>query len=93
MPVSTVSNSVPSSITTLQGALLACVQGFTDALASLERILLTPIPWSYAAHIYEVAWLYCIILVRRFAASVSIEKRLIVLLYSLSNCTKLSDGS
>jgi hypothetical protein len=29
----------------------------------LERILLTPIPWSYAAHIYEVAWLYCIILV------------------------------
>ncbi|KAJ9120173.1 hypothetical protein QFC22_003072 [Naganishia vaughanmartiniae] len=45
------------------GALLACVQSFTDALASLERILLTPIPWSYAAHIYEVAWLYCIILV------------------------------
>lgn len=59
------------SLQALSGALLACVQQFTDALASLERILLTPIPWSYAAHIYEVAWLYCIILVSRRLERVS----------------------
>lgn len=34
----------------------------TDILASMERILLTPIPISYAAFIQEVAWVYCLLL-------------------------------
>lgn len=33
-----------------------------DALAALERILTTPIPWSYNAHIYEMSWIYCLAL-------------------------------
>jgi hypothetical protein len=33
-----------------------------DALASLERILTTPIPWSFNAHIWEVSWIYCLAL-------------------------------
>ncbi|GMK56835.1 hypothetical protein CspeluHIS016_0306750 [Cutaneotrichosporon spelunceum] len=33
-----------------------------EALAALERILTTPIPWSYNAHIYEMSWIYCLAL-------------------------------
>lgn len=43
-------------------ALLAAVQSMSDALISLERILTTPIPWSYNAHIWEVTWVYCLLL-------------------------------
>lgn len=38
------------------------LQQLNDALASLERILTTPIPFSYAAHIWEVTWIYVLIL-------------------------------
>lgn len=43
-------------------ALLLPLTQFGDALSSLERILTTPIPWSYNAHIWEVAWIYVLIL-------------------------------
>lgn len=33
-----------------------------DSLTSLERILTTPIPWSFNAHIWEVSWIYCLAL-------------------------------
>lgn len=42
--------------------LLNVVQSFGDALTDLERILTTPIPFSYDAHIVEVMWVYCIFL-------------------------------
>ncbi|KAL7413513.1 Bestrophin, RFP-TM, chloride channel-domain-containing protein [Mrakia frigida] len=44
-----------------KNSLLASVQMMTDSLTSLERILTTPIPFSYAAHIWSVAWVYCIL--------------------------------
>jgi putative membrane protein len=31
-------------------------------LVGLERILTTPIPWSYSAHIWEVTYVYCLTL-------------------------------
>ena len=34
----------------------------SDALANLERIVTTPIPWSYDAHIWTVSWIYCLAL-------------------------------
>ena len=42
--------------------LLQTLSSMSDALASLERILTTPIPWSYNAHIWEVTYLYCLLL-------------------------------
>ena len=42
--------------------MLLPLQQLNDALASLERILTTPIPFSYAAHIWEVTWIYVLIL-------------------------------
>ena len=35
-------------------ALLQAINMFSDSLSSLERILTTPIPWSYNAHIWEI---------------------------------------
>ncbi|EIW72158.1 hypothetical protein TREMEDRAFT_24583 [Tremella mesenterica DSM 1558] len=43
-------------------ALIAALAQMTDALSTLERILTTPIPWSYNAHIWEVSWMYCLFL-------------------------------
>lgn len=43
-------------------SLLACIQQMSEALVGLERILTTPIPWSYNAHIWEVTWVYCLLL-------------------------------
>lgn len=48
-------------IQTIAG-LMRCTEAFTDALTTLERILTTPIPWSYNAHIWTVSWAYCIFL-------------------------------
>lgn len=42
--------------------LLLTVSNLNDALSSLERILTTPIPWSYNAHIWEVTYIYCLLL-------------------------------
>jgi predicted membrane chloride channel (bestrophin family) len=36
-------------------ALLLAVQQMGEALSALERILTTPIPWSYNAHIWAVS--------------------------------------
>ncbi len=44
-------------------ALIACINAFTDILGSLERILTSPLPFSYSAHIWVVAWIYCLLLV------------------------------
>lgn len=36
-------------------ALLLALQQMGEALSALERILTTPIPWSYNAHIWAVS--------------------------------------
>ncbi|KAK8853395.1 hypothetical protein IAR55_004101 [Kwoniella newhampshirensis] len=43
-------------------SLIAALLSMSEALSSLERILTTPIPWSYNAHIWEVTWIYCLVL-------------------------------
>ncbi|WVF67305.1 hypothetical protein IAT40_002056 [Kwoniella sp. CBS 6097] len=43
-------------------ALIAALLSMSEALSNLERILTTPIPWSYNAHIWEVTWIYCLVL-------------------------------
>lgn len=42
--------------------LLAAIASMNDSLVNLERILTTPIPWSYNAHIWQVSWIYCMAL-------------------------------
>jgi len=54
-------------------SMLAGINVFTDTLAHLERILTTPIPFSYQAHIYEVSWLYCLLLVSMACLEPSIK--------------------
>lgn len=44
------------------GALVKSLEIMGEALASLERILTTPIPWSYNAHIKTVTYIYCLLL-------------------------------
>lgn len=39
-----------------------CLNQLNEALATLERILTTPIPWSFNAHIWEISWIYCLAL-------------------------------
>ncbi|WWC72218.1 uncharacterized protein I206_106180 [Kwoniella pini CBS 10737] len=34
----------------------------SESLSNLERILTTPIPFTYSAHIWEVTWIYCLVL-------------------------------
>ena len=43
-------------------ALLGVVANMVDSLSHLERILTTPIPWSYSAHIWEISVMYCFLL-------------------------------
>ncbi|WVW86382.1 hypothetical protein I302_108428 [Kwoniella bestiolae CBS 10118] len=43
-------------------ALLAAQLSMSEALSNLERILTTPIPFSYLCHIWEVTWIYCLVL-------------------------------
>lgn len=50
-----------TDVPTINNLLLPITQ-MNDALAALERILTTPIPWSYNAHIYEMSWIYCLAL-------------------------------
>ncbi|EIN06573.1 UPF0187-domain-containing protein [Punctularia strigosozonata HHB-11173 SS5] len=42
--------------------LLNCLTQLVDALTGLERILTTPIPFSYSAHLWSVTWIYCFFL-------------------------------
>lgn len=37
-----------------------------DCLTNLERVLTTPIPFSYSAHLWFVTTIYCMALVRKF---------------------------
>ncbi|KXN89029.1 hypothetical protein AN958_06380 [Leucoagaricus sp. SymC.cos] len=48
----------PPTITNLTAALNMLV----DSLTGLERILTTPIPFSYAAHLWSVTTIYCLLL-------------------------------
>lgn len=43
-------------------ALLTTLGSMCETLAQLERIVTTPIPWSYNAQIWEVSWIYCLAL-------------------------------
>lgn len=49
--------------------LLLHLNQFNDSLVALERILTTPIPWSYDAHIWEVTWIYVLALPFQLYAS------------------------
>ncbi|VDB99760.1 unnamed protein product [Peniophora sp. CBMAI 1063] len=42
--------------------LLATIQQLVDALTGLERILTTPIPFSYSVHLWTVTLVYCFFL-------------------------------
>ena len=44
-------------------ALLMQLNSLVDALTGLERILTTPIPFSYSFHLWTVTILYCLALV------------------------------
>ncbi|KDE07687.1 hypothetical protein MVLG_02146 [Microbotryum lychnidis-dioicae p1A1 Lamole] len=43
-------------------ALFAALQGLTDSLTGLERVLLSPMPIAYALHLRHVIWLYLLLL-------------------------------
>ncbi|WWC64809.1 uncharacterized protein I303_107423 [Kwoniella dejecticola CBS 10117] len=43
-------------------SLLAALLAMSEALSNLERILTTPIPFTYSAQIWEVTWIYCLVL-------------------------------
>lgn len=42
--------------------LFNALSSLSAALADLESIVSTPIPWSYATHLGEVTWIYCLLL-------------------------------
>ena len=44
------------------GALLNALLSLTDSLTGLERILTTPIPFSYSIHLWVVTVIYCLAL-------------------------------
>jgi len=48
----------PATTTSLLNALLS----LTDSLTGLERILTTPIPFSYSIHLWAVTVMYCLVL-------------------------------
>jgi ion channel-forming bestrophin family protein len=43
-------------------ALMNSLNQLVDALTGLERILTTPIPFSYSVHLWVVCGLYCFLL-------------------------------
>jgi len=47
---------------TIAGKLLDANASLADALSGLERVLTTPLPFSYALHLKHVTWLYLTIL-------------------------------
>lgn len=47
--------SVPG---TTMGGMFGCVTALEDSLCSLEKILTTPLPFVYSAHIRHTVWLY-----------------------------------
>ncbi|KAA1476924.1 UPF0187-domain-containing protein [Dentipellis sp. KUC8613] len=47
--------SVPG---TSLGSMIGCIATFEDSLATLERILTTPLPFVYSVHIRHTVWIY-----------------------------------
>ena len=45
-----------------RGRLMFALEKMDEGLAKMEKIVSTPIPFSYTAHIWVVAWLYCLLL-------------------------------
>ena len=48
-----------------------------DSLTGLERILTTPIPFSYSIHLWSVCWIYCSLLVSALGVDPLIPSHLI----------------
>ncbi|KAL5536206.1 hypothetical protein ACEPAF_27 [Sanghuangporus sanghuang] len=44
------------------GGMYGCISAFEDSLTALERILTTPLPFVYSAHIRQCVWLYLFLL-------------------------------
>ncbi|KAI5118413.1 hypothetical protein M0805_002865 [Coniferiporia weirii] len=44
------------------GGLYSCISAFEDSLSALERILTTPLPFIYSAHIRQCVWTYLFLL-------------------------------
>ena len=42
--------------------LLGALEKMDESLSKLEKIVSTPIPFSYTIHIWMITWLYCILL-------------------------------
>jgi len=40
------------------GPMIGALQGLEDCLTTLEKILTTPLPFVYSAHIRHTVWLY-----------------------------------
>ena len=40
------------------GPMIGSLQGLEDSLTTLEKILTTPLPFVYSAHIRHTVWLY-----------------------------------
>jgi putative membrane protein len=40
------------------GPMIGSLQGLEDCLTTLEKILTTPLPFVYSAHIRHTVWLY-----------------------------------
>ena len=40
------------------GPMIGALQGLEDSLTNLEKILTTPLPFVYSAHIRHTVWLY-----------------------------------
>ena len=61
-PVSICATNFPDPHLASLAALLNALLSLTDSLAGLERILTTPIPFSYSIHLWVVTIIYCLAL-------------------------------
>ena len=59
---STCINNFSDSYSCLLASLLNALLSLTDSLTGLERILTTPIPFSYSIHLWVVTIIYCLVL-------------------------------
>ena len=61
-PVSICTVDLPDQFSRSLAALLNGLLSLTDSLTGLERILTTPIPFSYSIHLWAVTVIYCLAL-------------------------------
>ena len=61
-PVSICAADLPDLCSRHLAALLNSLLSLTDSLTGLERILTTPIPFSYSIHLWAVTVIYCLAL-------------------------------